>query len=86
MRELLLTEEECMVELTELEDRAIGGEDIRWDKVSEVIKKAQLKKLIECDKFHLLEAPPFREVTTTFTSSIRWISESDWQALLEACK
>ena len=42
----LLTEEECMVELTELEDRARGGEDIRWDKVSEVIKKAQARKTL----------------------------------------
>ena len=48
MNNILLTDEECMVELTELGDRARGGEDIRWDKVSEVIKRAQLEKV---DKF-----------------------------------
>ena len=42
-----LTEEECMVALTDLQYRAQSGEDIRWDKVSEVIKQAQLKKLVE---------------------------------------
>ena len=47
MSNILLTDEECMVELTELGDRARGGEDIRWDKVSEVIKRAQLKKVVE---------------------------------------
>jgi hypothetical protein len=39
-----LTEEDCSVELTNLQYRAQAGEDIRWDKVSVVIKNAQLNK------------------------------------------
>jgi hypothetical protein len=44
--EARLTEEDCSVELTNLQYRAQAGEDIRWDKVSAVIKNAQLNKLL----------------------------------------
>lgn len=39
---LLLSEEDCSVALTNLQYHAQCGEDIRWDKVSEIIAKAQL--------------------------------------------
>lgn len=47
------------------------------------IALAAQKRLVGWDRFHLLEAPPFKEVTATFTGSIRWIGEADWQ---ELCK
>jgi hypothetical protein len=44
--EARLTEEDCSVELINLQYRAQAGEDIRWDKVSAVIKNAQLNKAL----------------------------------------
>jgi len=83
MSELELTEEECMVELTELGDRARGGEDIRWDKVSEVIKKAQLKKLVR----ELFE--PCYGTESYYLAPKGYhrfdIKDDKWQTVLEAC-
>ena len=42
-----LDDMECNVALTDLQYRAQAGEDIRWDKVSETVARAQLKKVYE---------------------------------------